>query len=97
MATRKTFTLIGSVALLSGLATTVWAKQPDSPEVNKLLGNAKQQAAELQHDSDRMATFTRSNVTWHSYGTQLQAIREHINATGRVLADLNAAHGNGSV
>lgn len=96
MATSKTFILIGGVALISGLATTLWAKQTDSPGINKLLADAKQQAAELQHDSDQMATFTRSNVTWHSYATQLHAIREHINATGRVLADLNAARSSGS-
>jgi|SRR5579884_2753813 len=39
----------------------------------------------------------RSNVTWQRDATQLQAIRHDINATGRIIADLNAAHTKASL
>lgn len=96
MTTSKTLRLIGSVVLISGMVTTLGATQTDSSEINKLLSDAKQQAIELQRDSGQIATFTRSNVTWQGYATQLHAIREHINATGRIVADLNAARSKGS-
>ncbi len=92
----RTLTLVGSFALAGGLIAPLCAVQADSPDISRLLADARQRAVQLQHDSEQMATFTRSKVSWHSYATQLTAVKEHINQTGKIVADLQAVRDQGA-
>ena len=68
----------------------------DSPEITKLLTDAKAEAVELKADSDDMESFTRSTMTWRGYGSQLEMIKGHVNNAGKLLAKLKDAEATGS-
>lgn len=68
----------------------------DSPEITKLLTDAKAEAVELKADSDDMESFTRSTMTWQGYGSKLDMIKGHVNNAGKLLARLKNAEATGS-
>jgi hypothetical protein len=63
----------------------------DSPDVTRLLGEAKAEAVELLHDSDELQTFTRSKLSWKTQGHQIELAKAHINKTGKLLAALQVS------
>lgn len=101
----KNYRLIWSLATLALLvagylmmpATMKAADTPDSPDITKLLGDARVQAVYLRHDAEDMEMFTRSSYSWESYAGKLDMMKEHINATGKLLTKLREAEPNGSV
>lgn len=85
---------LSTAALLLGmiLFASDWTPAySDSAQASKLLQDANLSAAQLRRDSTQMETFTRSQLTWRSHATQINLIREHINKTGKILADLQNA------
>lgn len=68
----------------------------DSEKITKLLADAKQEAVELKLDSADLAQFTYSNATYVSYSHKITLIREHVNATGKLLAQLQQEETAGS-
>jgi hypothetical protein len=52
------------------------ADQPDNKELSRLLEDIKVQAADLQRDSEELASFTRSNTSWESHAEELNRIKE---------------------
>jgi len=91
---------LASLALLMGgifTTPTLCSGKTDSVEINKLLSEVNDHAIQLRADSDKMAAFTRSNSSWESYAVQLNLIKDHINAAGKFLANLNSERVNGSV
>lgn len=79
--------LLGMVLLASGWTPAFG----DSAEASKLLQDVRMEAAQLRRDSTQMETYTRSQLTWQSHATQINAIKEHINKSGKILADLHSA------
>ena len=71
-------------------------KAADSTEITSLLAEAKAEAAALKADAGDMESFTRSTSSWQTYGTQLTAIREHVNNSGKLLTKLKSAEISGS-
>jgi trans-aconitate methyltransferase len=79
-----------ALSLLAVPSTVKATDRPaDSPEVSKLLAEAKTEAVELKNDSANMESFTRSGVTWHTYADHISMVKEHVNAVGRLLGQLN--------
>lgn len=63
----------------------------DSAQASKLLQQAKVSAAQLKTDSEEMESFTSNRLSWQSHATQINRIREHVNRSGKILAELHEA------
>ncbi|HVO97758.1 MAG TPA: hypothetical protein VMT15_06815 [Bryobacteraceae bacterium] len=101
----KNYRLIASLATLALLvagylmmpATMKAADTPDSPEITKLLADARVQAIDLRHDAEDMEMYTRSSYSPESYAEKLELMKQHVNTTGKLLAKLRDAEANGSI
>ena len=67
------------------------AQQADGERVSKLLSDAKAEAVQLRNDSDELSAITRSSKAWQTYGEKIEMIKEHVNATGKLLTDMREA------
>jgi hypothetical protein len=97
----KNYRTMASSAMLALLAAVSFVipnalKAADSPEITKLLADAKAEAAELKVDSGELESFTRSTMTWRGYASKLDEIKIHINNTGKLLGKLKGAEATGS-
>jgi hypothetical protein len=94
----RTMAGFGMVALLASgsLMIPTALKAADSPEITKLLTDAKAVAVKLKADSEDMESFTRSTMTWRGYMSKLDVIKDHVNNTGKLLAKLKDAETTGS-
>jgi hypothetical protein len=95
----KTWGLVPAVVMTGLLSTSfsaIAADVPDSEQVSKLLSDAKTMAFQLKEDAAAMEGFTRMNVSWESQASQINLIRDHINALGRQATRLNEARSTGS-
>jgi hypothetical protein len=72
------------------------ADTPDSARITKLLEETKAAAVQLKTDSSDMVSFTRSQLSWVSYGDKIEQIKGHINNAGQLLAKLKNAESTGS-
>ncbi len=77
------------------VAQTPTAKT-DSAQINQLLSEAKTEAAMLQKDSEELVTFQRQNISWQSHSEQLESMRQHANAIGKLETQLRDARATGS-
>jgi len=68
----------------------------DSPEISKLLADAKAEAIELKADSADLDSFVRSNLNWTTHAKKIGLIKDHVNNTGKLLAKLKNAGSLGS-
>lgn len=85
---------LSAAALLLGVVFLASAWTPafsDSAEASRLLQEARMSAARLHRDATQMETYTRSKLSWQSHAAQINAIKEHINSAGKVVADLHNA------
>jgi hypothetical protein len=85
--------LAGYLMIPSGLQAAVAA---ESPEITKLLADARAEAAELKADSTNMESFTRSTTSWQSYASHVEMIKGHVNNAGKLLAKLKDAESTGA-
>lgn len=83
-----------AVALLSG--SFLAAQSKDSGRINDLLQQAKSRAVQANHDADLINSFTRSRTSWRSHAIQLRSMTEHVNAMGKMLAEMDSAKEEGS-
>jgi hypothetical protein len=77
-------------------APTKATETGDSAQISRLLADAKAEAVELKHDSADLESFTKSKLHWETYGRKLEMIREHVNSTGKLLAQMKEAETTGS-
>jgi len=94
----KTHKLIPGVAALalSYFVMPIALRAADSPEIAKLLADAKAQAVALKADAVDMESFTRSASNWETYLGNLDMIKEHVNKTGTLLTKLKDVEASGS-
>jgi hypothetical protein len=78
-----------AVSLLALPLATADENASGSAEISRLFTDAKVEAVQLQTDAADMESFTRSDVAWETYASQVTMIREHVNAVGRLIAQLN--------
>lgn len=72
------------------------AQSPDSEEISNLLIQAKSHAVQAEDDAATLDAYARSKLSWHSHGTKLNEIREHVNALGKVSKELADQRASGS-
>jgi hypothetical protein len=82
-------TALLAAALVAGLMLTVRAvcaqdatAQTSQKEVSQLLEQSKAAAAQLEHDTLVLESFTRGHLSLQSHGDQLTRVKEHINSMG---------------
>lgn len=83
-----------AAALLLGLAVFASAGArafAASADVSKLFQDAKMSAAQLRRDANQMEAYSKSRLSWESHAHQINQIKEHINKTGKIVADLHEA------
>lgn len=68
----------------------------DSPQIMQLLADAKTEAFQLRMDAEDMDAFARSGVSWQSHAKKVASMREHINESGKILAQLHDLKSTGS-
>ncbi len=72
------------------------AETPDSPQVAKLLSEAKTMAYQLKEDALFMESFTFNPMSRETQAVAINNIIEHINALGKQVAKLRAVEGEAS-
>jgi hypothetical protein len=92
---------LGALAVLLAMLTIARpivqaSPQEDNKEVSKLLEDVKIQAAALDRDSDELESFARSNVSWQSHGTELERIKDRINAIGKTISRMQQLRSSAS-
>ena len=85
--------LLTSVLLL---CSAIAPAQGENSEVSRLLSDAKQKAAVLSEDADKMEGLTHTDVSWHSHSEMLEKTKQDTNDLGRVVEKLKAAHDSAS-
>lgn len=95
MLQRKTSITL-AMALVAGCVAipSIWGA--DSQEINKLLSDTKAQAVQLSSDAGSLHAFTRSNISWQTYANQLDSMKTHVNAAGKLLTQLKNAEATGA-
>lgn len=81
-----------AAAVLLGVALFVPGWMPaygDSAQASKLLQQARTSAVQLKNDSAQMEAFSSNRASWESHARQINQIKEHINNSGKILADLH--------
>lgn len=63
----------------------------DSAQASKLLQQAKISAAQLKTDAEEMESYSSNQLTWQSHATQINRVKEHVNRSGKILAELHDA------
>jgi len=63
----------------------------DSAQTTKLLQQAKMSAIQLRNDSSQMKTYVGSGLSWRSHAKQIDIIKEQVNKSGKILAELHDA------
>jgi len=83
--------LVAGYLTMSPAAKAADTSGGDSEQVSKLFSEAKTEAHELERDAEQLETFTRSDLSWETHTRQISLIREHVNKSGEILADLHEA------
>lgn len=101
MSKRIQATLSGLAFLLAALliaSPTLRASQAskDSEEINGLLADARTESGMLKVDTAELETFTRSNLSWKTFASKLDRVKDHVNKAGELTAKLNSARESGS-
>lgn len=89
--------LAAAVLLVAGclMVPTLASAAPadDSPQITKLLADARAEAAELRADSADLESMTKSKVSWESHAAKVEMIKEHVNKTAKLLTSMKDASG----
>ncbi|HXU19932.1 MAG TPA: hypothetical protein VN788_05050 [Verrucomicrobiae bacterium] len=87
-----------SVLFLSAAPAVLASPRPkDSEQVTKLLTNVKSEAVQLKDDAEDMKSFTWSKqLSWQSHAAKIEQIKQHVNASGKLLTDLQNSKASAS-
>lgn len=72
------------------------AEKPDSEQVSKLLSEVRSDALLLRDDAQLMESYTRSDISRETQARTVTAVKGHVNAMGKKLAELASAKGDAS-
>ena len=71
-------------------------QENDSPEINRLLADARADAISAEYDADILDSYTRGTVSPQAHAIQLAKMREHVNNLQKVRTQLANIHDQGS-
>jgi hypothetical protein len=88
--------LIFAAGAFASPAAMPTAQTDDSPEIRQLLEETQAEAVMIKTDSETLAAFTRSKLSWDTFAHKLQDIKDHVNTAGSILAKLKGGESQGS-
>ncbi len=87
---RQMFVKGSSLGLLlfafTSMVPAVYGQSKGSSEVSGFLSEAKTEAVQLKQDAEELKSFTRSNLHWQTHSAKVEEIKQHVNASGKLLA-----------
>jgi len=95
----RTILCTGTFALVCAgflVPPSIKAADTDSPQVTKLLSEAKTQAYQIKEDAIFMESFSYVSVSREAHAVAINTIIEHINALGKKVGELKAVEGEAS-
>jgi hypothetical protein len=101
MTTRMKFTVLVPAFLAVSLLFTSPALRAsqgskDSGEITGLLADARTESGMLKVDTAELDAFTRSTLSWKTFASKLDRIKDHVNKVGELTGKLNSARDSGS-
>jgi hypothetical protein len=82
--------------LLLSMASRAIAVREDSQQLTQVLGEARDEAAELARDADEMESLIRNEVSWQTHAVMLDRVKDHVNNMARIVAKLSETRASGS-
>jgi hypothetical protein len=82
--------------LLLSVSGRAFALREDSQQLTQLLGEAREEAAELAKDADEMESLIRTDVSWQTHAEMLDRVKTHVNNMARIVAKLSETRSSGS-
>jgi hypothetical protein len=82
--------------LLLSISGRAIAVRDDSQQLTQVLGEARDEAAELARDADEMESLIRTDVSWQTHAVMLDHIKDHVNNMARIVAKLTETRTSGS-
>jgi hypothetical protein len=90
-----TLALIALFALVAG-PSYASAQANDSPQISRLLKEAKSSAIQANREAVELESYTNSNLSWKTHAQALERIRGHVNDMGKLLRQMEDAKSEGS-
>jgi DNA repair exonuclease SbcCD ATPase subunit len=84
------------VLLLLSLPPRSYAMREESQQLTQLLGEARDQAAQLAKDADETQSLIHSDVSWQTHAEALDRIKGDVNSMARVVDKLKETRASGS-
>ena len=78
---------------VSGRAVAV---RQDSQQLTQVLGEARDEAAELARDADEAESLIRNQVSWETHAAVLDRVKDHVNNMARIVDKLTETRATGS-
>ena len=82
--------------LLLSMSGRAIALREDSQQLTEVLGQARDEAAELARDADEMESLIRNDVSWQTHAEMLDRVKDHVNNMARIVAKLSDTRASGS-
>lgn len=82
--------------LLFSLSGPAFAQREDSLQLTQLLGEARNEAAELARDADEAESLIRNQVSWETHAAVLDRVKDHVNNMARIVDKLTETRASGS-
>lgn len=84
------------IFLLLSMSGRVIAQREDSQQLTQVLGQARDEAAELARDADEMESLIWNDVNWETHAVMLDRVKDHVNNMARIVAKLSDTRASGS-
>jgi hypothetical protein len=84
------------MSLLLSISGRAIAVRDDSQQLTQVLGEARDEAAELARDADEMESLIRNEVSWQTHAVMLDRVKDHVNNMARIVAKLSDTRASGS-
>ncbi len=90
--------VIGILTALLSLSVSALAfpAREDSQQLTQLLGEVRDEAAELARDAVEMESLIRTDVGWETHSVRLDRIKDRVNNMARIVAKLTETRTSGS-
>jgi len=85
-----------AVLLSASVPALAFVMRQDSQQLTEVLGEARDEAAELAKDADETESLTRSDVSWQTHAEMLDHVKDHVNHMARIINKLTDTRTSGS-
>lgn len=90
------FPAVLGLFMFSGTSMSSAQTMQNSERISQLLSEAKNHALEAENDAATLEAYTRSRLSWRTHGTQLEAMKDHVNELGKIAGEMNDLKAQGS-